>query len=196
MQRDESIALMRTQATKPNRRLNIAIGMSMLAFIISLGAWVFSVLYVWIPVGRDQTGPLLIMVNYGQIGVTDCRNYRSGWCGTSIQFPEILYVGLPTNAKSNAQLLKRLGFALPRYSETNDPNGNLLKSILLPFWLPTAIAFVLTTFLIAKKRRSKRLSLEGFCNRCRYDLTGNQSGTCPECGFECNVSPQTAMRRT
>jgi len=184
---------MKTRATKTSRRLNIAICMSLLAFVISLGAWVFSVLYVWIPVGRDETGPLLIMVNYGQIGFTDCRNYHSGWYGTSIQIPEIQYAGLPTNSKSTAQLLERFGFALPRYSETNDPNGSSLKSILLPFWLPTAIAFVLTIFLFAKRRRSKRMSLGGFCSRCRYDLTGNQSGTCPECGLECNEAIQDLL---
>lgn len=187
---------MTVKPAKSNRRLNIALGISILACVISVGAWLFSVLYVWIPVGQDETGPLLIMVNYGQIGFTDCRNYHSGWCGTSIQIPEIQYVGLPTNSKSTAQLLKRLGFALPRYSEINDPNGNSLKSILLPFWLPTAIAFVLTAVLFVKRIRIGRLSIGVFCSHCRYDLTGNQSGTCPECGLECDVATQGELEPT
>lgn len=43
-------------------------------------------------------------------------------------------------------------------------------------WLPGALA-----------RRSRRL--EGRCGRCGYDLTGNVSGVCPECGTACETRP-------
>jgi hypothetical protein len=32
------------------------------------------------------------------------------------------------------------------------------------------------------KRLRGRLAKVGFCRACGYDLTGNTSGTCPECG--------------
>ena len=42
----------------------------------------------------------------------------------------------------------------------------------LPFWLPAALR---------DERRSKRRR-KGLCLACGYNLTGNTSGVCPECG--------------
>ena len=40
------------------------------------------------------------------------------------------------------------------------------------------------TLPIIKKRRRRK---HGLCVKCAYDLTGNESGICPECGTEiCN----------
>ena len=33
-----------------------------------------------------------------------------------------------------------------------------------------------------RRRKSERLLARGVCPDCRYDLTGNESGVCPECG--------------
>jgi predicted Zn-ribbon and HTH transcriptional regulator len=43
--------------------------------------------------------------------------------------------------------------------------------------IPTAILF----------RRDRRRFPPSHCQRCGYDLTGNMSGVCPECGLA--VSP-------
>ena len=50
------------------------------------------------------------------------------------------------------------------------------RSVVIPLW---SIVAVLGVLVLA---RSKRRVLVGHCNCCRYDLTGNVSGTCPECG--------------
>lgn len=52
----------------------------------------------------------------------------------------------------------------------------------LPTWV-FVVGLALTSYLslwnpLRKYRRRKR----GECPRCGYDLTGNESGTCPECG--------------
>ncbi len=53
-----------------------------------------------------------------------------------------------------------------------------------PFWLIALISGALPAFLlrrfIARLRRHRFGEKE--CSRCGYDLTGNISGTCPECG--------------
>jgi hypothetical protein len=51
--------------------------------------------------------------------------------------------------------------------------------LFLPLWLPFLILLVPTLLLWRRDRRKPR---PGFCRRCDYDLTGNTSGRCPECG--------------
>ena len=53
-----------------------------------------------------------------------------------------------------------------------------------PIWLPTVlvvgswIALPFVSRRLKRRRRRKR----GLCVKCGYDLTGNESGVCPECG--------------
>ena len=49
----------------------------------------------------------------------------------------------------------------------------------LPFWIVILILLVPTAFLW---RRDRHRRLPGHCQKCGYDLTGNVSGRCPECG--------------
>ena len=53
-------------------------------------------------------------------------------------------------------------------------------------WYPTTVAAVIAlvpaarSCVLARRRRARRR--RGACSRCGYDLTGNVSGLCPECG--------------
>ena len=49
----------------------------------------------------------------------------------------------------------------------------------LPLWIPL-LALIIPTLLLW--RRERRRAGSGFCLRCDYDLTGNVTGACPECG--------------
>ena len=53
-------------------------------------------------------------------------------------------------------------------------------NIRLPLWIP-AILIAAPSFLLW--RRNPKQLPKGFCV-CGYDLTGNESGKCPECGKE------------
>jgi hypothetical protein len=50
--------------------------------------------------------------------------------------------------------------------------------VFLPLWIPAAVAFCTAVFFHRKSRRER----DGRCRKCDYDLTGNISGVCPECG--------------
>ncbi|MBN2562525.1 MAG: hypothetical protein JXQ75_16495 [Phycisphaerae bacterium] len=50
---------------------------------------------------------------------------------------------------------------------------------IMPFWPLFAITAIPTAFLIWRQRRQIPL---GCCQKCGYNLTGNTSGICPECG--------------
>jgi hypothetical protein len=48
--------------------------------------------------------------------------------------------------------------------------------------LPFALGLILAAFLYWQCRVWRRLGRAGVCRTCGYDLTGNVSGVCPECG--------------
>ena len=49
--------------------------------------------------------------------------------------------------------------------------------------------------LVMRGRRRRRLVATGKCVRCEYDLTGNVSGACPECGTACDVADALVPER-
>jgi len=52
-------------------------------------------------------------------------------------------------------------------------------NVVVPLWLPTLISGRACSWLWRRIRRPQ----PGFCAQCCYDLTGNTSGVCPECGL-------------
>lgn len=48
----------------------------------------------------------------------------------------------------------------------------------LPLWLPFLLAAIPTAFLLLRDRHRQL----NHCRSCGYNLTGNVSGVCPECG--------------
>jgi hypothetical protein len=58
-------------------------------------------------------------------------------------------------------------------------NGAPVHVIILPLWIPLAPTLVITIVILFLDRRSKKA---GHCLECGYNLTGNVSGVCPECG--------------
>lgn len=56
----------------------------------------------------------------------------------------------------------------------------------IPLWLPLLIVATPTAILWRRDRRPKCYP-PGHCRFCGYDLTGNVSGICPECGTACEA---------
>lgn len=50
---------------------------------------------------------------------------------------------------------------------------------IIPLWVPFLLVVAFTAIL---RRLDSRRFRSGHCQRCGYNLTGNVSGTCPECG--------------
>jgi hypothetical protein len=59
--------------------------------------------------------------------------------------------------------------------------GPISHILILPLWVPFVFLLIPTMLLWRRDRQRPR---PGFCQRCDYDLTGNVSGRCPECGLE------------
>ncbi|MCC6359748.1 MAG: hypothetical protein IT450_13465 [Phycisphaerales bacterium] len=63
-----------------------------------------------------------------------------------------------------------------------------LRTLTIPLWLPLLMIGIPTASCWRRLRRPA----PGCCKKCGYDLTGNVSGTCPECGTPlpfCGVHP-------
>ena len=59
------------------------------------------------------------------------------------------------------------------------------RSVVIALWLPATITFILPAFWavcywVRYRRQSRRC--RNLCATCSYNLTGNTSGICPECG--------------
>jgi hypothetical protein len=54
----------------------------------------------------------------------------------------------------------------------------VVRFLLVPLWLPLLLVATPTAFLWYRNRRPP----PGHCQKCGYNLTGNVSGRCPECG--------------
>jgi hypothetical protein len=72
-----------------------------------------------------------------------------------------------------------LGGVLPRCGA----NDRLIREytfeeLVVPFWIPLAVLGAGVAYVLIRSRRLH----EGLCRRCGYNLTGNVTGTCPECG--------------
>lgn len=67
------------------------------------------------------------------------------------------------------------------YGPLEGPSSAPVTLIIVPIRLLLLLTAIPTAWLLHRDRRSRRIGL-GCCLRCGYDLTGNTSGVCSECG--------------
>ncbi len=58
------------------------------------------------------------------------------------------------------------------------------KSVGVPLWFPLSLFAICPAGMFISLVRRWNRRRWGYCVQCRYDLTGNLSGICPECGTE------------
>ena len=64
------------------------------------------------------------------------------------------------------------------YDETGIDYLGTIWYLFVPFWCPLVLLAIPTYILWRRDRKYP----PGYCQECAYDLTGNVSGVCPECG--------------
>lgn len=92
---------------------------------------------------------------------------------------------------------KRLGLVLPTgkdlrlpYDENpkrrpGDPRKTVwvtVSQLNMPLWIPSSVSVLFSLILFVRRRRRLRRADSATCEICTYDLRGNVSGVCPECG--------------
>lgn len=69
-----------------------------------------------------------------------------------------------------------------------------MRSFKMPIWVPLLAAIFLMAVGHLRRRRSGYPGVRSRCHGCHYDLTGNVSGLCPECGRQI-LSDELLTRR-
>ena len=78
----------------------------------------------------------------------------------------------------------RFGFGFHRENWNDSLRRYRLISVIIPLWcliLPTAV-MPLYRWTRPIREAWRRDPIPGMCRHCNYNLTGNVSGVCPECG--------------
>ncbi len=95
--------------------------------------------------------------------------------------------GWPTGWGYQSKFPNRLTWKdwYPRYYTWTVPNppGVWLLYVHIPFWVFVMLTGVPAAYLF---RRGRKYRLPGCCGGCGYDLFGNTTGKCPECGEKIN----------
>jgi hypothetical protein len=115
------------------------------------------------------------------------RHIASHWGGTG--FPQTVYSGYWVGG-GGAGYIDYLGRRPPVGLSLGRPLASGLDAgwtedifdvqcWYCPAWIPLAFVSIPTAVLWHRERCSP----EGHCQRCGYDLTGNESGVCPKCGL-------------
>ncbi len=92
---------------------------------------------------------------------------------------------------SSLHILGLFRYRVTTFGGTGGPGGLVYKrtsSLHIPLivLLGTLAAYPVSSwaFAVLRHRSRRRRRREGWCVKCGYDLTGNESGKCPECGTE------------
>jgi hypothetical protein len=96
------------------------------------------------------------------------------WRGNS----QPLSLRITPNRQGYPILWQNFGIRFPTWGRRSAGAGIAVTEASLPLWIPLLAVAVPTG--IAFQRLARRCP--GRCSTCGYDLTGNTSGVCPECG--------------
>lgn len=98
---------------------------------------------------------------------------------------------LPGHARMASRPPPRVPFEF-RASRGSESPGQRFTQFRAPFWALVLVTGICPGVWLARRVRAavaRRRQAAGVCAHCRFDLTGNTSGTCPECGTPVPARP-------
>lgn len=158
-------------------------------------AWMWS-LFVKSYVGSDRVGLNLergaLMIDVFNGSETDRREFVAAhWVGGgelrtfAIRFDNLAW-GDTIEEHAGALGFKPWPFRTVYYKPLSIPGTPIgIFRVYTPLWFPLLailIPTIIAHLLVGRRPR------QGFCKECGYDLTGNRSGRCPECGTQTSAA--------
>jgi len=143
-----------------------------LIILVLLAATAFTAV-VWV---RSYEGSELVRYRRGEFDL-----YAYGEKGACLCFFTVKSDGLFNWLPSNMEIGS---FAIIDMRASMCYRSRRPKLVVFPFWFPSLLLAAYPCYAIAKSlvrpycRRKSNL-----CCQCGYNLTGNESGQCPECGY-------------
>jgi len=160
-----------------------------LVLCVSVVGWIFSTLWIWNPANADNNDHVELTLMNGSMTVRVHENMQKTW--SSKRRPTIIphpfFIG--TKGIRVAPKL-RLGLRMPDFDRSVPRTVGgfygvairkpIVLTMVIPFWVPIVACLLLMCLrTVVYRRRMRKLNL---CLQCQYDLRGNASGVCPECG--------------
>ena len=144
----------------------VACGLCVAAFVISL----------WCNVGVEMARPAA----YAWVAYVGGGCIYYGFGATRVRFARASRVELQITGHRYDDVFVEKPQGPVRWTPTFKPyRGTTAGFVRMPLWTILLTLLVPTTFLW---RRDRHRRLPGHCRQCGYNLTGNVSGRCPECG--------------
>lgn len=152
------------------------------------GAWYFSVHRpLELQAGKSyvglQYGQFVIRVSTAQIPLAGGREIirigpklGTGAARSAVGFPDSLS-------------LTMLGLV---HAKVMHDKGTHWLSVLMPMWILLLGSWA-SIVIVVWRQNGKARQQGNLCHVCNYDLTGNESGTCPECGTSIPEEKQRAI---
>ncbi len=134
--------------------------MEVVGCVLIVAAWCVS---LFSSVAHRIVGDYWIVLNCGAVEIIDENKHVAADCGPLGRW----------HYSDQLSMHERIGLVRPNRSILGVTVG-----VLIPLWMPLAALGLPTALLWYRDRRPPK----GHCPICGYDLTGNVSGVCPECG--------------
>lgn len=158
--------------------------------LVTVVAWVLSCFYQAAAWYSAPTVTLIASGDYGRLVIV--VRTRSGRTTSVPAEVDGFNFGYRSRAPIDRGVIgattNNYGFCLPLIDASDYPER---VAVGIPGWIPVTFLGASMVLLWWLDRRRAR---PGLCTACGYDLTGNVSGTCPECGLE--IASKTAPART
>ncbi len=139
---------------RPSRLRRVAKWVGLGVCVVTIVTWALSTRFHLTYLQSDPS--YKVTAFHGRIEFT-LSKYSTSWAGS----PGLSWGRVPS-----------YGFLVPP-----DWGGGMHKWLRLPFWLLVIAVLIPTAILWRRDRRPRK----GDCQYCGYNLTGNESGVCPEC---------------
>ncbi len=168
----------------PGRRVRVLKWTFAAASALLIVLWVISLFAAPTVRWQHAAGEVAVVIRQGKVTLATfgCLPWYNADAAVVDRVTEFLKEGVAND----------YGLQWPYTLDIGGRGSVIVRLTTVPLWLPLISALFAMAVLWWLDRRRVR---PGHCGRCGYDLTGNISGVCPECGAAVRGRPADIPQR-